>query len=108
MDQEDIIYDRAKEKLRMYWRKDEKSLNKRVIYESAILQYLMRQEYREDTRIYSVTQRIYEENRKKIFQLQNMIKQNEECCGETVESCKDTLEYIELVVRPRINIRAIA
>lgn len=108
MDQENIIYDRAKENMRKYWRIDGISINKRVIYESAILQYLMKEEYREDTRIYSIAQSIYKEKREKIFRLQNKIKRNEECCVEAVESCKDTLKYIELVIKPRINMRAIA
>lgn len=104
MNQEDIIYNRAKESLRKYWRIIGNRMNQKVSYECAMILYLVRQEYKEDTRIYCIAQSRYEEERAKINRLQNKISKNEECYEEALEACKDALVYIELVVRPRINI----
>jgi len=108
MHQEDIIYNRAKESLRTYARIVGKSMNEKVIYECAAIIYSIRQDYREDTRIYNITHSMYEREKEMIFQPQNKIRQNEECSKEAVESCRDALTYIELVVRPRINISSLA
>lgn len=108
MYQEERIYSKAKEDLRKYWRIARNNVNEKVIYESAMILYLIRQEYREDTRVYNIEQSTYEEERAKIVQLQNKIRENEECNKEAIDACKDALEYIELVVGPRTNLRIFA
>jgi hypothetical protein len=108
MIQEDIIYDRAKESLRQYWRINEEGTNKKVIYQCAMIVYLIRQEYKEDTRSYSIMQEKYQEEKAKILQLSNKIRKNAECYKEAVGACQDTLKYIEHVVKPRVSLRAIA
>lgn len=104
MQKEDIIYNRAKESLRRYGRKAGKNTNEKVIYECAVFLYAIRQEYRTDTRIYSIAQNVYERERMKILQLQNKISKNEESYEKAIDFCTDALVYIELVVRARINI----
>ena len=108
MCQEERIYSKAKEGLRKYWRTARNNGNEKVIYESAMILYLIRQEYREDTRSYSITESTYEEERAKIVGLQNRVRENEECYLEAVEACNEALEYIELVVCPRTNLRMLA
>jgi hypothetical protein len=108
MQQQDIIYNKAKESLRTYGRIDKKSINEKVIYECAAIIYSIRQDYKEDTRCYNVTQSIYEIEKEMIYRLHKKISQNEECKEEAAEACKDALTYIELVVRPRINLSSLA
>jgi len=73
MQLEDIIYNRAKERLKNYSRTIKKNINEKVIYECAIIQYLIRQDYRDDTRLYSINQNLYEEEREKVIKLHNKI-----------------------------------
>ncbi len=108
MHQEDIIYNQAKESLRTYGRTAKKSMNEKVIYECAAMIYSIRQDYKEDTRSYNITQSIYEIEKEMIFRLQKKIRQDEECSKEAAEACKDALTYIELAVRPRINLSSLA
>ncbi len=108
MQQQDIIYNRAKESLRMYGRIAKKSTNEKVIYECAAIIYSIRQDYKEDTRSYNITQSIYEIEKEMIYRLHNRISQNEEYQEEATESCKNALTYIELVVRPRLNLSSLA
>lgn len=107
MEQEDIIYSRAKENLRKHWRTAGYCKNEKVIYEAAIALYLVWQEYREDTRIFSVTQSIYEEERAKMNKLKKKIRRNEPYEKEAAEACKDALAYMELIVRPRIRMNSL-
>jgi hypothetical protein len=108
MKQDSIIYDRAKENLRQYWRLNEESLNKRVIYQCSMLVYLIKQEYQEDTRSFSIMPEQYLEEKTKLFQLRKKIKKGTDSYKEALEAYNETLEYIELVIRPRVNMRAIA
>ena len=108
MYQEEAIYDLAKESLRIYGRKSKKSVNEKVIYECSAMIYSIRQEYKEDTRSYSVTKSIYEIEKEMIFRLQKKIRQDEEYLEEATKACKDALTYIELMVKPRINLSSLA
>ncbi len=104
MQLEDIIYNRAKERLKNYSRTIKKNINEKVIYECAIIQYLIRQDYRDDTRLYSINQNLYEEEREKVIKLHNKINKNEDNYEKAVEACKDALAYMEIVMKPRVNI----
>ncbi|WP_313129995.1 hypothetical protein [Anaerocolumna sp.] len=104
MQLEDIIYNRAKERLKNYSRTIKKNINEKVIYECAIIQYLIRQDYRDDTRLYSINQNLYEEEREKVIKLHNKINKNEDHYEKAVEACKDALAYMEIVMKPRVNI----
>jgi len=108
MQQEEIIYSKAKESLRMYGRKDKKSANEKVIYECAAIIYSIRQDYKEDTRNYYIAQSIYEIEKEMINRLSNKINPKEESSKEGYEACRDALAYIELVVKPRINLSSLA
>lgn len=108
MRQEDKIYDGVKEILRKYGRKEKKSTNEKVIYECGALIYSIRQEYKEDTRSYMIAPSIYELEKEIIFKLQNQIKYDEEHAEEALQTSKNALIYIELVVRPRTNLSSLA
>lgn len=108
MYQEDKIYDGAKEILRKYGRTEKKSTNEKIIYECAAVIYSLSQECKEDTRSYMIAPSIYELEKEMIFKLQDRIKYNEEHAEEASESCKNTLIYIELVVRPRTKLSTLA
>jgi hypothetical protein len=100
---EDIIYNRAKERLKKYSRTVKKSINEKIIYECAVIQYLIRQDYRDDTRLYSINQSLYEQEREKIKKLRKKMNKNEDNYGKAVDACKDALAYIEIVMKPRVN-----
>lgn len=100
---EDIIYSRAKERLRSYSRTVRKSINEKIIYECAVIQYLIRQDYRDDTRLYTINESLYEQEKEKIFNLHKKINQNEDNYEKAIEACKDALAYIEIVIKPRVN-----
>lgn len=101
---EDIIYGRAKERLRSYSRTVRKSVNEKIIYECAIIQYLIRQDYRDDTRLYTISQNQYEQEKEKVFKIYKKINKNEDNYEKAIEACKDALAYIEIVMKPRVNI----
>ncbi|GAA4653619.1 hypothetical protein GCM10023142_07570 [Anaerocolumna aminovalerica] len=100
---EDIIYSRAKERLKNYSRTVKKNINEKVIYECAVIQYMIRQDYRDDTRLYSISLGLYEEEREKVMKLCKKINKNEEHYEKALDACKDALDYMELVMRPRVN-----
>jgi hypothetical protein len=100
---EDIIYNRAKERLKNYSRTVKKSINEKIIYECAVIQYLIRQDYRDDTRLYAINQSLYEQEREKIKKLYKKINKNEDYYEKAADACKDALAYIEIVMKPRVN-----
>lgn len=108
MHQEDIIYNKAKESLRTYGRLSKKSVNEKIIYECAAIIYSIRQDFKEDTRNYNITQSIYEIEKEMIHRLYSKINPYEEFSNEGTAACTDALTYIELVVRPRINLSSLA
>jgi len=103
MQLEDIIYNRAKERLKNYSRTVKKNINEKIIYECAVIQYLIRQDYRDDTRLYSINTSLYEEEREKVMKLYKKINSNEDNYEKAVEACKDALAYMEIVMKPRVN-----
>jgi hypothetical protein len=103
MQLEDIIYNRAKERLKNYSRTVKKNINEKVIYECAVIQYLVREDYRDDTRLYSINSSLYEEEREKVMKLHQKINKNEDNYEKAVDACKDALAYIEIVMKPRVN-----
>jgi hypothetical protein len=108
MQQQDIIYTKAKENLRNYGRNYMKSDNERVIYEYAAIIYSIRQAFKEDTRNYLITQSIYEIEKEMINKLSNRINAKEKERKEALESCREALDYIEMVVKPRVNLSSLA
>ena len=104
MKKEDIIYGRAKERLRSYSRTIRKSINEKIIYECAVIQYLIRQDYRDDTRLYTINLSLYEQEKDKIYKLHKKINRKEDNYELAIDACKDALAYIEIVMRPRVNI----
>ncbi len=100
---EDIIYNRAKERLKRYSRTAKKNINEKVIYECAIIQYLIREDYRDDTRLYSINPDLYKEEREKVIKLHQKLQKNEDNYEKGVDACKDALAYIEIVMKPRVN-----
>ncbi|GEM_PF-3491775 len=107
MHQEDLIYDNAKEILKTYGKVTQKSINEKVIYECAAVIYSIKQDYKEDTRSYNITESIYEIEKEMIFRLQKMIRPNEDGAQKAAELCKHALAFIELVVKPRINVKSL-
>lgn len=103
--QEDVIYNKAKDRLRKYWSIAGNSTNQKVIYECAIILYLIRQEYEEDTRFYYIPWNVYEQEKAQIYQLQNKLRKDEEGYEEAEEACNETLTYIDLIISPRVNIK---
>lgn len=103
MQLEDIIYNRAKERLKNYSRTVKKNINEKVIYECAVIQYLIRQDYRDDTRLYSINPSLYEEEREKVMKLHKKINKNEDNYEKAVDACNDALAYIDIVMKPRVN-----
>lgn len=108
MYQKDLIYDNAKEILKKYGRMEKKSVNEKVIYECAAIIYSIKQDCKEDTRSYSFTRTIYEIEKEMVSRLQKKIRHDEEYAKEAAEACRNTLNYIELAVRSKINLSSLA
>ncbi|MDF2803688.1 MAG: hypothetical protein K0S61_3591 [Anaerocolumna sp.] len=108
MNQDDYIYDEAKEILRKYGRNFQKSENEKVIYESAAIIFSLRKEYKEDTRNYNVPKSIYNIYQDMILKLQNRINKNEVYKEEAEQACLKALTFIDLIVGSRIDAEAFA
>lgn len=108
MYQENSIYERAKECLKKYARTAGRSVNEKICYECALKIYAIRQMYRIDTRNFGISEEVYAGEIAKIFGLQKKINRNEAFYDEAMEACKDVLDYIELVIKPRMEMKSIA
>lgn len=108
MQQEDNIYDEAKEYLRKYGRNFQKSENEKVIYESAAIIYSVRKEYKDDTRNYNIPKSIYDIYQDMIFKLQSRINKHETYKEEAEEACIKAITFIDLIVGCRLEMNAFA
>lgn len=105
---ENIIYDHAKDCLKRYARMEGKGVNEKIRYECALVIYGIRQMYRVDTRNYMVSPRTYEGEIARIFIQQSRLRENEAFYEEALEACEKAIEYIEIVLSPRLDIVSMA
>ncbi|SCP99029.1 hypothetical protein [Anaerobium acetethylicum] len=105
---ENIIYDHAKNCLKRYARMEGKGINEKIRYECALLIYGIRQQYRVDTRNYTVSLHTYEGEIARVFIQQSRLRENEAFYEEALEACKNAMEYIEMVLSPRLEVMSMA